>query len=135
LERLRALLLPGCGLPPVCSSLLVCGVVRKPSAGEMLQCQFTTNLRVIAPYLFPGRGIQGDDGLVWSADIKVIADLQGGDLECGFFRVARLTTNVTRFVMPCKPQLRDIFRGYLCQRRVALPHVGSAIRMPFAVRY
>src|SRR5690606_16275141 len=101
----------------------------------MLQRELVEYLGVVAPDLRSGRGIERDHELMRRAQEEALADLERRDLKGRFLRVARASADVTGPVVPCDPEIRDVLRRDLIERRVAKAGVRSPVGMPLAGRY
>src|SRR3954464_13915167 len=100
----------------------------------MLKRQFAADLRIVAPYLGAGGGVERYDVLVRGAEEEPVADLQRRNLEGRLLRIAGAAANIAGMVGPGDIEPGDVLRRYLIERRVALGLCGSSVGMPFTGR-
>src|SRR5690349_22167060 len=100
----------------------------------MLERQLAADLRIVAPDLGSGGGVECYDVLMRGAEEEPVADLQRRDFEGRLLRIAGATSNIAGMVGPGDIELPDIGRRYLIQRRVALGMGGTSISTPFTGR-
>ncbi len=98
----------------------------------MLAIARVGHLRIEAPALLAGFGVERDDEVVRCAEVERVVDLQRRDFVGGLVGVGG-PAQVTGVVMPDRFEPLDVLRRDLRQRRIALAQLGATIGLPIPV--